>query len=427
MMKSISSVIWCSRNQLGKKYGNDMKSENMKSSYIFSALLFLLSMNFANRFHLITVFLLMLILAGAANKKILLISKNGLLLGFFSCCYIVFMPKEQLFSVTTFAVHCLYVVGWVIGSASISRTEEEKQITNYIFAIALGSFSHGFLNFLINIFNYGFYVKNRALPDIWTGDIWVATAQSTVFVVFVGMLFYFLFIIKKRLYLKLGAICGTVVIILYNLILANRTIFVLLTIVFGLSFVSDIVIFKRKNILKFFMPLVFFLGILMVGYFTNICGIKSFVEGLPLFSRLENISQSSVYEDARVKLYTYYIHNMSKYPFGGLNMRHLQSNYGHNIFLDVYDMSGIFPFIILVLFFVSAIYSLIRLIRNRNVGPNIKILLIGVFLALFLQFMIEPILDGVPWLFLLFCIIVGMLDKYLYNLRYKNRSKEVLL
>jgi O-antigen ligase len=112
---------------------------------------------------------------------------------------------------------------------------------------------------------------------------------------------------------------------------------------------------------------------------------------------------------------------MADYPFGGLNSIN-PIYYMHNLWLDVYAVSGILAFLLLVIFTVRIFIMIYKLVRHAKVGMEFKIFIIGVYSSFFLLFMTEPVLLASPWFFLTFCLIAGMTDKYHDSLDSITRS-----
>lgn len=109
---------------------------------------------------------------------------------------------------------------------------------------------------------------------------------------------------------------------------------------------------------------------------------------------------------------------MLAYPYGGSKI--LQGNYAHNLWIDTINTVGIIPFYLITLYSILTMLNLIKLIKNNNIKDDIKHLLFSIYLGLSINFMLEPILEGVPYLFATMCIINGLTDRYL---SYMKRMK----
>ncbi|MDO9629844.1 MAG: hypothetical protein Q7I99_08065, partial [Acholeplasmataceae bacterium] len=61
-----------------------------------------------------------------------------------------------------------------------------------------------------------------------------------------------------------------------------------------------------------------------------------------------------------------------------------------------------------------------RVVHSKFINKNTKVLVVSIFVAMNLHFMVEPILDGVPYLFSMFCLINGLTYQYLIT---RNKMK----
>ena len=97
--------------------------------------------------------------------------------------------------------------------------------------------------------------------------------------------------------------------------------------------------------------------------------------------------------------------------------------YSHNLWLDLARVAGVVPFIILVIFCVRSFFNLksAASFNMNNMILNNQLRLYGV--AFFLIFMVEPILDGMFSLFAVFCLFIGLVNKYRSNLESENVAK----
>ena len=86
--------------------------------------------------------------------------------------------------------------------------------------------------------------------------------------------------------------------------------------------------------------------------------------------------------------------------------------YAHNLWLDALRVSGIIPFIILIIFSIRSILKVRNIVSQADGLLSLNILLITFTTAFFLVFMVEPILDGSFYVFALFCLFYGTIIEY---------------
>ena len=100
---------------------------------------------------------------------------------------------------------------------------------------------------------------------------------------------------------------------------------------------------------------------------------------------------------------------MPQYLFGGGYIHETVGGYAHDVFLDTYDEAGIFSLIAVIAVVLNAISKLWKLIKTPQISSNLKLLLLCIYVAILIEFIVEPILDGMPWLLMIFCFFNGMI------------------
>jgi hypothetical protein len=120
--------------------------------------------------------------------------------------------------------------------------------------------------------------------------------------------------------------------------------------------------------------------------------------------------------------------NIIAHPFG---WNSYQGTGGHNLWIDVARMGGIFSFIPFCLFTISSFALVIQIIKiSKNHFFNVTILVY--FLGLMIVFFAEPIIDGMYQLFIIYCFFIGILSGFvkrwhleLLRSRYKFKNKNL--
>jgi hypothetical protein len=87
--------------------------------------------------------------------------------------------------------------------------------------------------------------------------------------------------------------------------------------------------------------------------------------------------------------------------------------FSHNLWLDVARFGGIIPFSLLLILTYRSVRIFIRTIKANNQSLLLNTVLICYLLALFLIFMVEPIMEGLFFLFSIYCLFTGMSKKHL--------------
>ena len=60
---------------------------------------------------------------------------------------------------------------------------------------------------------------------------------------------------------------------------------------------------------------------------------------------------------------------------------------------------------------VRSFFVCIKFIRDESIDFNVRMTILAVYTACYLQFSVEPVVQGMPWLFMLFCVVHGMVER----------------
>lgn len=298
------------------------------------------------------------------------------------------------------------LIGYNLTNAT-KRAKMEKQVISIIIVLAAGSFCHYLLNM---ISNWGIQ-SERNMYDIWLKSVRSATGQATLSCLMVGVTSAVLFC-NVRLILKLCAIAVSGSIVVYNLQLAGRTLLLFIGISLLLAFSMRCFI-EKSGIVKLRMICVVVAVIILVYILVSVNA----------FGIVDQFSQSNFYDrffgeysdenlsgDGRLAKKINYLVHMWDYPFGGGYLRKAYGN-AHDVILDTYDEAGLFAMISIVIMLCSDLNRCFRVFVGRNVDGNTKIVLSTVLGIIMLQFMLEPVLLGMEWLFACYCVIHGSLAR----------------
>lgn len=391
--------------------------EKVELDWLWLIFIFLFSLNLFNKgnFLLIAVLFVGLIVI-EYKKSRFKFTVDFFLLFMFSMTYYLILINYKALGIGAILIYyigpiSLFFIGYFI------IKQDNKFIAKSILAIVLGNFIHGFLNMLAYFNIFGFTSLQRNVPDVWTGIITSATLQGTYFTLIVSLLFFVLFLYKNKI-ISAILLCAIIFSLFSSFILGNRTLIIITILVFAINAFLSMYI-NKNNIKKSLMLLSFlviFLFLIWILYSFNIFGIKDFIISSQFHNRME---QDSITEDSRFLAYSRAVSQMFDYPFGGYQMN-LGLKYAHNLWLDVLYATGLIPYFILILYTIKALANLISILQSNQVDQTFKILVASVYLGYILNFMVEPILEGVPYMFLSFCLLNGMIRKYADILNIKN-------
>ena len=322
----------------------------------------------------------------------------------------VYNFKEGLMSVfRCFAPFCFYMVGLnLISDVSTAITDSQKvdnaQKRGYVIlmVISLGAFVHYALNFLYNIGNS----VGRNTNDIWTGSKMAATGQNALICLMLGLSCALLFLPPKKWH-RWGGIASILLMLAYNMVLSCRTMLVMLGILLLIG-----MMYPKKNttygtqLLEYLTGFIIICGIMFAVYKLNVGDIQRLIRESVLFSRFEGSFSSLIDNESRTYTKMRFLTQMGEYPFGGCHMRGMYA-YAHDLLLDAYDEYGVFVFCMLCCVLIIGMVQLFSLLRRTEYAESFKLMLLLIYCAILLEFTVEPILVGMPWLFSCYCLING--------------------
>lgn len=292
-----------------------------------------------------------------------------------------------------------YAMGWC---ATEQGREKLTALRDHILAIALGFGLYACLNFSVNLGN-----DRYQLIDFWTGSFRTATGSGFLNTMLFSIAVYSVFL-EKRKAVRFLLLTATAVCLLYMFILGTRTQIVILAATFSLGFF--LLTLERNNVvwtLRCLAGMLCLSALVMVAYAADFMGLAQFVEQsnlLARFTQQESILQadSQRLADFRAGMQALYDH-----PFGSSS-----AGYFHNIWLDVSRMAGIIPVVLLFCYHIRISAHGLWIFADRQTDQPTRYLTLLVYCGVLLNFLVEPVLEGIPNFFLAFCIINGLVDSY---------------
>jgi len=368
-------------------------------------LLFLMSLNFKNLyfyFIFASFFVCM-----AANFRSLRADLASFFLLVLSVSYVIFDSSARN-AITTLLKQFAYPMCYLTGlnlyngdeQKTLSESDLNRRIKVSILIVAMGTFLHYLLNASIN-----FESLTRNTADYWTGEVVSATGQALLAVLPLGIFSAWL-VGEVPTWRKWLSLIGLLVIFAYNFVLAGRTILILEVVIVSVAFIYTQ---RKTNLLggirnQMFLALVF-LGVLIL-FLNNAFGVQEWVLDSNLIARFDT---ESALQDIRLNRKLIYMSRMLDFPFGGGALMASVGGHAHELYLDIYSDVGILGYAAVIAAVLTCTINVIRSTRIRPLSVETKSLLLCVFLGVNVVFFLEPILQGSPWLFCIFCYLSGVL------------------
>lgn len=295
---------------------------------------------------------------------------------------------------------------YLLGKYLCSKVKNEESLFKSLFFTGfLLSFS-ALVSVLLSITVEGFGQIDRSLPLIWGDDLVSATIMGSYFTL--NMCIPAILIvrqIKLSILLRIFMIIVFVLSIMCVLRIGTRTQIVisLFTLLASLFYIIPRQSFK-KNLILF--------SIFILGLFFIIQNVKFDLSSdvLSAFAdRMDGSGSDIASGGGRSSRWFKSLENLFKKPLGWSVE---EFGYSHNLWFDVLRASGAISFITLIIYFIRAFFKIKR-ITSLNKKMVTFFNQIRVYtLALFLLFMVEPILEGMYSTFIVFCVIMGLITKF---------------
>lgn len=350
-------------------------------------------------------------------------------------CLALFFDNKFKFSVNnfvTFIILCFFgiffaIFGSVLGlyrfiglflpmayyiGSNVQDINEDK-IKKIIYIIAFGMTMHIILNFACDLIVRGtecFY-RNSHL-DFWIWDEY-PTTQTGVFYIFLIGIIYYIFVYEKNAKVKVISFIMFLISFVYTIALGRRTPIFLLGIVVLASFFIDYFVNKNRskmaNILLLILIVFLLVGIGIYCIYTfNLFGLRMRFQSLGIvrkFTSLGFYSNRHNLTFATIKLAPTHL-------FGGMEITEITEYGPHELWLNVFDAAGIIPYIFIVIYSILTLIVLIKYVKNDQYSKENRLLIFGLFLAIGIQFFLEPIMTGSPIPLLCAIIIATSIEKH---------------
>ena len=297
------------------------------------------------------------------------------------------------------------------------KNVDENKLTNALILLALSMAFHIILNFVYEYSMYGASILSTSRHyDVWSQTFSTATGVMLNGTFLAGLFPYFIFI-ERRVIKWLGLI-SIIVITIYNLALGGRTyIFILgisavAGILFQIGLTGDAKEFFRTlaRIIVYVLILAIVVGI---AYKMNQEWFDDFFQDSYFFHRFfaNTNYQIGMAETDRWGRRLEYYKIMFDYPFGGSHARAEVGGALHELWLDVYDKAGVIPYLLMIVYSVSSLIRMLKVVRNRCYTSQFRMMLCVFYIAFFAQCFLEPIMDTSIVFMGSFCVIDGMIIK----------------
>ncbi|WP_437371992.1 hypothetical protein [Maribacter litoralis] len=336
---------------------------------------------------------------------------NFSLILIFSLSYALFYAMHPSFNTQTFLWYfffppCLYL--W--GKYLVIRTRKYN-FTYLLLSLGITISIVALISVFLDINRGGFVQPNRNIPFFWSTEPIPATGMAAL-LTFNMCIPGIVLTNYKNFKKSLSAFLIIIFLLSFTSILrlGSRTqiaIFLITTIITVIYIIPKQNI-KQNFILFIIIGIVFALVINKVSFDTNASWLNSFA------TRLEGNRSTISNAGGRSQRWSGALMNIFKKPLG---WELEEYGYIHNVWLDVLRVSGIIPFVMLIIFSVRFNIIVKKTISFTQMNLGLKVTILTFTISMFLLFMVEPVIDGSLMLFLTFCMFNGMIYSNYINLK----------
>ncbi len=314
--------------------------------------------------------------------------------------------STQLVSITKCFIYFLcYYFGYHFLRLQGGKTPLFIKENNYQYAILFiswGLLIHLALNFII----YDSSIWRNTI-DFWTRTPMSATGQAMLGAITIGISVALLFSAKKWL-LKLISILSIALVLAYNFVLAGRMLIFLTIGLFLICVVKFFICCKNpKKIIIAISVMAAFLLLTLIAFAIDFMGLRSTLEATAFYKRFFGDNQNNFTEDPRLQLKWLHFKNMYADLWGG-GHSFTEFNFAHDIIFDTYSYAGIFALFGMLGYLLCALCRFFKCMKNRKISGDTKLFIFCLYASIGLFFLVEPIMLGWQWFFVVFCLIDGM-------------------
>lgn len=332
-----------------------------------------------------------------------------LLLLVLSAVYALFYAFDPVQGTQSIIVYFIFpALFYLLGKYIWSRLGNTHALFVLLMIVGVVYSLSGLISVMINIMENGFGQIDRSIPMFWSpsADGVAATIMGSFFVFNMCIPALLVYVPKKlNLLFRIAMISIFILSILCVLRIGTRTqiaIFVITTLV------SLIYIIPRQSLRRNTIMFIVFVG----GVFFLIQNLSIDLNSdlLSAFAdRMEGSNSNLASGGGRTQRWTKSLEYIFVKPLG---WKVEEFGHSHNLWLDVLRVSGIIPFFLLIIFSVRSYINIKRAtkIDKKEIYFNNQIRIYA--LGLFLLFMVEPIFEGMFSLFVVFCFLMGIVNKY---------------
>lgn len=289
---------------------------------------------------------------------------------------------------------------YLSGILIVKRCNNFYNLTSIIILIIV-SYSFVFIiNSIIDTFEYGFINYSRHIiisrADIFDKDL--QGLRASLSIACVSMIFV---PIDNKKYYTLKILCFLIGILgLISVIhFIHRT-----GVIIGFLCISLVIIKIRKKI-KLINLITLIFTILLLFIFFLKSDLSNQIYDAYLTREIDTDSNFFNFGGRMIR-WKWVFSNMLYHPFGNISSNSF--NWAHNLWLDVYRISGIIPFLTIVFISYNGIRDFFKLVKTKEIPLFYSCLIVSLQTTFILQCSLEPIIESDIAFFWIYILLIGM-------------------
>ena len=387
--------------------------------YISLAFIFLLSLHFMGYIEkrVIVAGSILCLIWIAAGKKIIIDIQTGLVIAIMLLYGIIFKiqySENAYWSGWSFINMALPPVVFYFLSRQMSYKQKEEKIEWYLIAVCLGGFFYSCLNYTMYV-KYGFHSGNRIWDEFWTHTARYATEYSYWGVFIAGLLGYGVTCIKEKKWFRGLTILVFIVIDNYiNIMVDNRMVLMVTVVVIAVNILMY-VIFHTKEWKKWGLLLIGVAILAAIGCIAvmgNVGGVRDTTFYRHFFTR-----NGGILKNIRFRMIWETIPQLPAHWKGGGTIVAAGYSAIHNYWLQAANDTGIFPFILWMIFNVQVVIDLVKCVVSKKISQRMKYLIVPLMVAIVSYLSMEIGGQGKSEYILFYVMVAAFLRQLVLNQR----------
>ena len=178
---------------------------------------------------------------------------------------------------------------------------------------------------------------------------------------------------------------------------------------------------KLKTIVKWGVVWTLVIAAVTCVYTSDFMGIQTGIKASLLVGRYRDVATAGS-DATRMKMFFAGLRNLYQHPLGGDYL--VNYTYYHNYWLDFGRVAGTLPVVLIAVMDLIFIRHMFWIFKNRSIDEDLRYAMFGLYVCCFLNFFMEPIMDGYLDLFYRFTLINGLTEG-LYDQMKRKTAKTI--